>query len=509
MSQWKVLDFLARENDGGVVLASSVAALAAVEHAAESLDLPRSAIDAATLAVLMPRVDPDSVRGTFDTEIFAVYQDIRPKGEHSTVALEAAAMHARAQGRDTLRRDVAIAVLAGEAAACAPTDRGTLAGTISFAADAEQDGSRAQMLAGLASRLRDQTDTDGDSGEPRVSYLISISIDVCDSTYAKSRMRARADSDDELAGWYQDFYRQFLYSELEFYESLLRASAGEVRWDWNRMFVVKGIGDEVWILYEVVPEDEWKISSLVALLLGSALHLASRTISWSWWSGKDEISDEDEGERRQYPFKVYADVVEGAFEVSQERRDFLTERISAILDPGADWPAKEFIELGNRLNLGALMKDSRRMISLVRTDYIGWEIDRFFRASKLAMPCIATIGQRLFDRIEGTSWEDAEPVPNTKLRRLVVECPLIPGGGSKRFDHSFLVLKQEMSEGELKGVGAPYRVYHIVRDIQLFGLHHNQVAERTMGRTLKYFTPDMVDAVRKQRRGVAPADDGE
>ena len=347
MSQWKVLNFLARKNEGGIVLASSVAALAAVEKAAESLDLPRSAIDAATLVVLMPRVDPDSVRGTFDTETFSVYQDIRPKGQYSTVALEAAAMHARAQGGDTLRRDAAIAVLAGEVATCAPTDRETLASTISSAADAEQEGSRAQMLVGLASRLRDRADTDEESNEPRGGYLISISIDVCDSTCAKSRMRARANSDDELAGWYQDFYRQFLYSELEFYESLLGASAGEVRWDWNRMFVVKGIGDEVWILYEVVPEDEWKISSLVALLLGSALHLASRTISWSWWSGEDENSDEGEWERRQFPFKVYADVVEGAFEVSQMRRDFLTERINAILDPEADWPAKKFIELGN------------------------------------------------------------------------------------------------------------------------------------------------------------------
>ena len=265
----------------------------------------------------------------------------------------------------------------------------------------------------------------------------------------------------------------------------------------------------MWILYEVVPKDEWKISSLVALLLGSALHLASRTISWSWWSGTDENSDEGEGERRQFPFKVYADVIEGAFEVSQLRRDFLTERINAILDPEADWPAKKFVELGNRLNLGASMKDGRKMISLVRADYIGWEIDRFFRASKSAMPCIATIGQRLFDRIEGTSWEDAQPVPNTELRRLVVECPLDPGKGSKRYDHSFLALKQEMSEEELKGVCAPYKVYHIVREFQLFGLHHNQVAERTMGRTREYFTLGMVDAVRKQRRGVAAADDGE
>ena len=167
------------------------------------------------------------------------------------------------------------------------------------------------------------------------------------------------------------------------------------------------------------------------------------------------------------------------------------------------------VNMGNRLNLGVLMKDGRKMISLVRTDYIGWEIDRFFRASKSAMPCIATIGQRLFDKIEGTSWEDAEPVPNTVLRRLVVECPLFPGRGSIRYDHSFLALKQEMREEELKGVGAPYSVYHIVRDIQLFGLHHNQVAKRTMGRTRQYFTPDMVDAVRKQKRGVVAADDGE
>ena len=370
MSHWKVLGFLSREGEGGIVTASSIAALAAVEQTAESLQLPRSAVDAAALAVLMPLADLDRVEETFDTETLALYQEFRLTSRHSTVAFEAAAMHSRVQSNDALLRDVAIAVLAGEAAACAPMERERLAGTIAIAARTEQDEDRAEVLA---SCLRDQASSDKESYEAEGGYLISISIDVCDSTYAKARMKCRARSDDVLDRWYKDFYCEFLHWELEFYESLLGASAVEVHWDWDKMFVVKGIGDEVWVLYEVVPQDEWKIRSLVALLLHSALNLASRTISWSWWSGKNEDREDGEWECGRYPFKVYADVVQDAFEVSDMRRDFLTERISAILGREEDWSEKQFIELGNRLNVGTLMRDERKMFSLVRTDYIGWK----------------------------------------------------------------------------------------------------------------------------------------
>lgn len=227
-------------------------------------------------------------------------------------------------------------------------------------------------------------------------------------------------------------------------------------------------------------------------MLHAALDLASRT-------NEDDDSAEGEWERRAYPLKVYADVVEGALDVSGERRDYLSGRMGAILDAGSANRPAEYTDLGNRLNVGAMMRDLRRTVSFVRSDYIGWEVDRFFRASKSAMACVATIGQRLFDKMEGSGWEDAKPVASTELRRLVVECPLDPGGISTRYDHEFLTVKEDLKQDDLKGLGEAYAVYHVMDEMALIGLHRDPTVEEaigeTLGKTRCKFPSGMADAL--------------
>jgi len=118
-------------------------------------------------------------------------------------------------------------------------------------AQEERDASRRAFIAELGKRLPSDEATEEEPGRDGRTRVISISMDVCGSTDVKARMRQRAQDDKDLNRWYADFQRQFLNAEWRFYESLFRESDREIGWNWKRAFVVKGIGDEIWLLYEV------------------------------------------------------------------------------------------------------------------------------------------------------------------------------------------------------------------------------------------------------------------
>src|SRR5947209_10390778 len=106
---------------------------------------------------------------------------------------------------------------------------------------------------------QDEVSTD----TPQGKTLISISIDVAGSTEAKSRILAIAAQEGWRHQLYKDFYRQFLFAEDRFYSAILRTNPGlrGIKLDWQRLFVVKGIGDEIWLLYEVTSDDSANITA--------------------------------------------------------------------------------------------------------------------------------------------------------------------------------------------------------------------------------------------------------
>ncbi len=325
-------------------------------------------------------------------------------------------------------------------------------------------------------------------------------MDVCGSTEAKATMRACARNDEELAEWYKAFHRQFLLSEWRFYTQLFQDGHCGLDWDWKHAFVVKGIGDEIWLLYEVGEDELWKLRSLAARLFHSALAVAGRAIFWT-----SAADDEEPGDRpfeiRNLPLKFYMDILDDAFEVSGPRCDFVTERLPEIIGTGESSNNEDFIELGNRLHAGSLMADGRRLITAFRTDYIGWEVDRFFRATKFALPCVVTVGRALFERVVDRSEESEEGLDGTGLQRAMIECPLDRGGSSTRFDHTLRYVKKDITPMCLKGVGEGYTVYRVIGENDLLGLHHPCADKTIMQDTFTVFTPKMAEAERNRRNG--------
>ena len=307
-------------------------------------------------------------------------------------------------------------------------------------------------------------------------------------------MKARARSDEELSKSYEDFHREFLAVEWSFYAALFRRVPYEVDLDWRRGFVVKGIGDEIWLLYEVREEDLWKLKSVVARVLHSALNVADKRIGREW------APDGDTGPlgARGLPLKFYVDILDDLFEINSPRLDFMLERLPHVLGPECTLSDREFVELGNRLHAGILEGTRKRLHTTFRTDYIGWEVDRFFRASGFALPGVVTVGKALFERVVDVSEERDEGLGGTHLHKAVIECP-VSKGGSKRFDHDFRYVRQYVRASELKGVCSDYVVYRVLREMDLLVLRHPDQNDPIMCGTFDVFTPAMEQAVRDLR----------
>ena len=500
MNGLDVLDFVLEEMQGRILAASSMSGYVAAERAANSLDMDLVSRQAAELAVLFPKAPQDRVEAAFGVSVAEIASALRRTSVYSKIALKAMTLHGRS-ANDRIGGDAAIAAIAAEIELASAEDRQILENALDVMAGKEQDATRRAFLEDLRERLpSDEAAEEDESGRGGRTRVISISMDVCGSTAVKARMRQRARNEQELNRWYAEFHRQFLDVEWRFYESLFREAHGEINWNWKRAFVVKGIGDEIWLLYEVWEEDDAKLPALVARLLHAAQEAMGNLISWVSAPEQDEWEepDEDDGEpweTKDLPLKFYIDIIDEAFEITGPRRDFMTERLPLILGEEDAWAGEEFVELGNRLHAGSLLGDGRRLVTTIRTDYIGWEVDRFFRMTKYALPSVVAVGRNLFEEAIQGSPEDAEGVGRTELRKAVFACP-IPDSPGTRFDHWFRFVKKNVEAKCLKGVGEGYAVYRVIRTHELLGLRCSGADEEVMEDTYEVFTKEMEEVVR-------------
>ena len=505
MNGLDVLDFVLEEMQGRILTASSMSGFVAAERAANSLEMDLVSRQAAELAVLFPKAPLDRVEEAFGISVAEIASALRRTSVYSKIALEAITLHGRS-ANDRIRCDAAIAAIAAEIEVASAEDRQVLENALDVMAGEEQDATRRTFLEDLRERLPNEGASEEESGRDGRTRVISISMDVCGSTAVKARMRQRARNDQELNRWYAEFHRQFLRAEWRFYESLFREARAEINWNWKRAFVVKGIGDEIWLLYEVWEEDDDKLPALVARLLHAAQDATGNLIRWVSAPEQDEWDepDEDDGEpweTKNLPLKFYIDIIDDAFEITGPRRDFMTERLPLILGEEDAWASEEFVELGNRLHAGSLLGDGRRLVTTIRTDYIGWEVDRFFRMTKeYALPSVVAVGRNLFEEAVQGSPDDAEGIGDTELREAVFACPF-PESLGTRFDRRFCFVKKEVEAKCLKGVGEGYAVYRVIRKHELLGLRHSGADEEVMEDTYKVFTEEMEDAVRTAWRG--------
>ena len=354
--------------------------------------------------------------------------------------------------------------------------------------------------------------------------LISLSIDVVGSTAAKTRLRDLAANDGRRDELYRQFYKGFLHEEGRFYDALFEAG----NWgyapplDWRRLFVVKGIGDELWMTYDVSDfpgdpaETRAEITRASVRIIGAALDLVRRMVPVGGTAGgtgpnfDPALEQSMEFAHMDLPFKVTLDLIEDAIEISDIRRDYLAARAGLYLaahqrEPNS-LPARhgpfgaDDVEILNRLNAGNFaLVGGHRVRQVYRTDLIGNDVDRFFRITKEALPGCVMVGQSLCAHLPAEL--RAMVAPNVqRVQLLFAPHPHRPDD-KVTTGETLLCRTMEIPEQGLKGIGKPYTVRHLITPKDLRGVWEKAKRNDLFGKTIEKFprTLGETDTIRHSR----------
>lgn len=228
--------------------------------------------------------------------------------------------------------------------------------------------------------------------------FISVSIDICGSTDAKAKLRRHSAVIGSKATELDDsFQRQVLRVEETFWTMLRSCNL-----DIERLFLIKSIGDEVWYAYDLEELEAYDCRAAVARMIEALVSLQTKHFDlvagppenpYDW-----ENVDPDSLLRIDMPLKITIDVITDALDVGTVREKYLAPHVPSLLSPLGK-PANpvqagdvSYINLCNRLGIASQVKTQGKVCSSIRSDYIGWEIDRFFRLTKAAIKHTVLIG---------------------------------------------------------------------------------------------------------------------
>ena len=294
--------------------------------------------------------------------------------------------------------------------------------------------------------------------------LLSISIDLSGSTYVKQVLVENSVDDSERRKkLYAEFLKLFYGIEREFYISLLNRTD----LDFSKLFLVKSIGDEYWYVYEVDEDDETALARTAWVFFEVLIALFASERYFSLDGGDRPLEAGSDSSAvtviREFdlPIKCHVDLIKEPIEVNLERYEYLKDIASIVRgDESAVYRVdQEFIELCNRLNLGSadILGDRSRVST--RTDYIGLEVDRFFRVAQFCKPLILCVGQALMDKLNYEIEPAAPGLEHINVKVLALKVPNGPDDGwsTKRK----YVISEVIPAAMMRGIGESYTIYHL------------------------------------------------
>jgi hypothetical protein len=138
----------------------------------------------------------------------------------------------------------------------------------------------------------------------------------------------------------------------------------------------------------------------------------------------------------------------------------------------------------DRLNAGNFaLVGGHRVQRVYRTDLIGSDVDRFFRITKEALPGCVMVGASLYDCLSVAHYEIVAP----DLQRVeLLFAPDVHRPDAKvRANQILLCRTTEIPEKDLKGVGKPYTVRHLIPPEELRGIWNMSTRNDLLGRTVE------------------------
>ncbi len=120
-----------------------------------------------------------------------------------------------------------------------------------------------------------------------------------------------------------------------------------------------------------------------------------------------------------------------------------------------DYP-KVFAQLTGNLNLGITIVEGEKTKTYLRTDYIGPDVDKFFRFTKFTHPSFTVIGQTLFEFVFGkTDIENTYSISKEHGNHHVTY-------------KTFTCLREHHPEKTMKGIIGDYDTYLVLNSPLLF-----------------------------------------
>ena len=313
----------------------------------------------------------------------------------------------------------------------------------------------------------------------KTNCLYSISIDLVASTDAKSRIAGMASGNSQrIDSLNEHIYSEFCRIESAFYKAACDSHRAGRAVSPARLFTVKGIGDEIWILCEA-SEDE--VPYVGRRLIEAAIDIAQEFVDFIATQNDDKgafDSDFDYGlcEPITAPVKVFIDLVRHASSLGRKRDERLLKEIPDLLKRfhGRDGTPGEIAAIARRLGFSSYEPLGWSLSHEFRTDYIGHEIDRFFRTTKAAIPGTVTIGASmarsmnlLFNQVENSV-------------HAVNDCngqPICAGLMTEQV-HS---LTRQLGGSDMKGIGYAYDTYTLFLPRALRTMYHRMDILREQG----------------------------
>lgn len=254
--------------------------------------------------------------------------------------------------------------------------------------------------------------------KPNNNWLILGSIDLCNSTYIKSLFENK--SEIYKSSLYNDYCTILNDIEFYFYSLLFKNyfhiinpcpkynirkgfKSNMIKKEENillDLFVFKHIGDEVWFCIEIKRNDVLKLINVC-----KALYQTVTSFKTNWITIlKKNNNINPELKHLKITFKAYFELVEEYKLLSEYRVEGFKQNINNLLitTKGPIEPDEALRDnLFEKLDCGYIIDNSNRsrMITKFRTDYIGYEVDRFFRFTKYAISDFFCIGEKLFSKL--------------------------------------------------------------------------------------------------------------
>ena len=156
------------------------------------------------------------------------------------------------------------------------------------------------------------------------------------------------------------------------------------------------------------------------------------------------------------------DLLDEGTELNLKRFEVLQNRLAEIVQAIENDPerhAELTATLYNNLNLASTRTQGVKLSTAIRTDYVGLEIDRFFRVTKFCKPRMLTVGDTFLRALDFA----IEPIDDVHAHLGVkVLTQRVPhkgaGGWASNRSH---VISHRLRADELKGVGEPYTLHHV------------------------------------------------